>query len=305
MLVKKKIMEFFLFLTYFNSFISILNDDSNNKLLLNPEITDNCIVNISLTEGENTILNLYNKGESKKVYFSILKYNDTEVNMSSNIDGYENKILEKSAIQFEYNTSNLIGQQPYINLTYKNTNLIEIISVEDKNIYKYKNITDKDGSNIKVDTNNFVVFLDKKEEKINVEIKLKESLNNNYSYGIVLLPTNNINYIPTAFNFKEKNESKVEDNSIKIELKNNYMEYEGNNKYIAFIFSLNESKLYNYEVKITTIITDNSMNIFLIVSICLALVFAVITFFLIRRKQNISGSNGDNLYNNIEKKSEN
>ena len=49
------------------------------------------------------------------------------------------------------------------------------------------------------------------------------------------------------------------------------------------------------------------MNIFLFVSIALAGVFAVITFFLIRRKQSSDTKNEDNqedLYNNEENKDE-
>ena len=74
---------------------------------------------------------------------------------------------------------------------------------------------------------------------------------------------------------------------------------------IAFIFSIADNKAFNYTVTVTKL--DEAMTIFLYVSIGLAGVFAVITFFLIRRKQSIDTKNDDNqedLYNNEENKEE-
>ena len=76
----------------------------------------------------------------------------------------------------------------------------------------------------------------------------------------------------------------------------------GLKNYIAFIFSINSN---NGEIKeYSFTINSEIINVFLIVSIVIALIFAVITFFLIRRKQtsemlNVEG--GENFYKKEEK----
>ena len=224
MLVQKKTLEYFLFLTFLNTIISTLNGDLNSKLLSTHEIIDDNYINdINLTEWGNETLFLYNKEESKKVYFSIFKYNDPEVYITSNINGHENESFSKNIIQFEYNILNSSENKPYINLNYTNSNLIEVISIVENEMYKYQNIDYKNGTNQNVEKNNFVVFLAKDEDKINDKINFNENLTKSYAYGIVLLSSNNINYIPIAFNFKEKIENKASEKDINIELKNSYI----------------------------------------------------------------------------------
>ena len=78
-----------------------------------------------------------------------------------------------------------------------------------------------------------------------------------------------------------------------LEIKDIEIGKKDNKKNTAFICSIQTNEtIENYSV----IINKDIMNNFLIGSIILALIFAVITFFLIRRKQNITKHVGDDFY---------
>jgi len=71
---------------------------------------------------------------------------------------------------------------------------------------------------------------------------------------------------------------------------------------LALLFSFERAPSQNYEV----IINNDVMNVFLLISIGVGLVFAIITFFLIRRKQNPSSNieTGKDEDNKAEKEEE-
>ena len=122
------------------------------------------------------------------------------------------------------------------------------------------------------------------------------------------LDIKDINYIPRAFNFEARNESLEihkdleKENIIKFE-KSYIEEDENNNKNFAFVFSIESDENID---EYTVIFNKDIMNKFLIGSIILALIFGIITFFLIRRKQVMTKSIGDDFYDeNTEEEKEN
>ena len=77
------------------------------------------------------------------------------------------------------------------------------------------------------------------------------------------------------------------------EVKDFQLNKNNNKKITAFVCSIvTDNEIKEYSV----IINKDIMSFFLIGSIILALIFAVITFFLIRRKQSITKHIGDDFY---------
>lgn len=113
--------------------------------------------------------------------------------------------------------------------------------------------------------------------------------------------SNDTNYIPRASNFKDvksENLSKSIDFENDNTLNNNYIKDIEKSEYPALIVSIEaENKTsINYYVIINP--KEYLMNIFLIGSICIALVFAVIAFFLIRRKSSMGTKPSEDFYEN-------
>ena len=137
-------------------------------------------------------------------------------------------------------------------------------------------------------------FLDD-DKRIKVEIKdLK--VKGFCHCGIVQLATDNISFIPPVTYFEyELNYKRNYSISDKFDFEIGTIRYDDKNpkKYSAFICSIETDEEIN---EYTVIINKDIMNKFLIGSIIIALIFAIITFFLIRRKQNITKSIEDDYY---------
>ena len=287
----------------FNSNTSFLNQ---NQSQLTEEKTidigENSLQKINLTN--KTILKLKYNGKNEKdmIFFSILSL---DKNKNITIESDNPKINMKSNYyQIEINPK--INPNPIINLICENcdnSTEVEVSSVVNYTYSIYRNIDEKDESEVKIENNNFIKFISKG-NKITVDIYFNEAYNDEVYYGIVHLPTKNTKYIPMANNFKEIKGTKI-DNKKEINIKyENISNNEGTiKKYTAFIFTIkNENKTIKYTVIINKF---EPMNVFLIVSLSLAFVFAIITFFLIRRKQSSNTENENNNINNEEGKEEN
>ena len=154
---------------------------------------------------------------------------------------------------------------------------------------------------------------DKNEEYKQLDMKFKfnnDSILNKYiTYGFILLPSDIPEFIAqgkyyTSFNpnltVRFMNHTEIEE-TIPNPYYENAISRENQFKpHFAFIFSIDsEKKIGNYSFAINSEI----INVFLIVSIVIALIFAIITFFLIRRKQSSESTNieGDNLLKGNEK----
>ena len=307
-------------LILFNNILSYIIEEPNNKNTFNSntsflnqnqsqlteektfDIGENSLQKINLTN--KTILKLKYNGKNEKdmIFFSILSLDKNKI---ITIESENPKINNKSNyFQIEINPK--INPNPIINLICENcdnSTEVEVSSVVNYTYSIYRNINEKDETEVMIENNNFIKFITKG-NKITVDIYFNEEYNDEVYYGIVHLPTNNTKYIPMAYNFNEIKGIKI-DNKKEINIK--YENINNNEttikKYIAFIFSIkNENKTIQYTVIINKF---EPMNIFLIVSLSLAFVFAIITFFLIRRKQSSNTENEINNINNEEGKEEN
>jgi len=301
-------------LILFNNILSYILEESNNQnpdfLNLNQnqlteektvDIQENSLQKINITKKAILKLKYNGKKENDMIFFSILSL---DKNKNITIESDNPKInVKKNYFEVEINPKN--NSNPIINISCENSTQVEVSSVVNYTYSIYKNINEKDESEIKIENNNFVKFISKGNQ-ITVDIYFKDTYNNTIYYGIVHLPTNNIKYIPMANNFNAIKPEQINNRkelNIKFEnITNNEKEIK---KYTAFIFSIkDETKIMKYTVIINKF---EPMNIFLIVSLSLAFIFSFITFFLIRRKQtnNVENNNNNNDINNDDNKEEN
>ncbi len=277
-----KIYKYYLVIILFNLFLSLSINDSI-------EISENILTNITLNENlsKNLILNI---DTSKGYNISLFSLSGVDFNVTIN----EINLPEKVTKSFQTTISNTNGNPITINLSSKENNIIEIIIVKNETKYKYFEIKNED-QNYKINNYyNFVKFLDD-DKRIKVEIKdLK--VNGFCHCGIVQLATDNISFIPPVSNFEyELNYKRNYSISDKFDFEIGTIKYDKNPKKenSALICSIETDKEIN---EYTVIINKDIMNKFLIGSIIIALIFAIITFFLIRRKQNITKSIEDDYY---------
>ena len=281
--------KFVFILTLFNTFICLL--DSGSNFLAN--LADNYIDDIVLNSSEPFTINLDLK-EKELIYLSLISYDksnftiiDTNIKFQTNASNTTNSYLREIDISMIKN-----GDKPYISISSEKDNTIQIIHIKNTTDSLYCKVKEDDDETIKIKKKyyNFVKFIGD-DKTIKVDIKFKDNLKNNISYGIVRLLSKNEKYIPRVETFKEKglidkydNEKMKKEKTITIKKINHEKDDEDNGIYTAFILSINSSATFkDYSI----IINEDIMNNFLLGSIIVALIFAVITFFLIRRKQNV------------------
>ena len=281
--------KFVFILTLFNTFICLLDSGSN----LLADIEDNYIGDIVLHSSEPFTINLDLK-EKELIHLSLISYDksnftiiDTNIKFQTNASNTTNSYLREIDISMIKN-----GDKPYISISSEKDNTIQIIHIKNTTDSLYCKVKEDDDETIKIKKKyyNFVKFIGD-DKTIKVDIKFKDNLKNNISYGIVRLLSKNEKYIPRVETFKEKglidkydNEKMKKEKTITIKKINHEKDDEDNGIYTAFILSINSSATFkDYSI----IINEDIMNNFLLGSIIVALIFAVITFFLIRRKQNV------------------
>ena len=296
-------MSFTLLLILFNSFISALYGDLNSKSLsATHEMGESKILTINITKNQNEILKLYNGNEYKKVFISIIPLNGKSINVTSTETTILNETDLNNFLLIAYNSSDYSdkGINIYMSSTSDEVAQVEVTNNLLKDLPIYQTIFVNENT---VNKNNFVFFLDETNNEYELKINFNGTTPKSCFYQVVSLPVKDSNYILPASNYKNaKNNCNFEKLTFKYKDAN---DTNSNKKEVAFIFSINYENNFNYTVTITKI--DKAMNIFLFVSIALAGVFAVITFFLIRRKQSSDTKNEDNqedLYNNEENKDE-
>ena len=279
-----KLYKFYLSLIVINLISSMLTVDS--EII---DIEGNTLKNFSLNANESKILNLAcNKNRNN--YVSFLSLDNLKFNLKSD----KAELNSKDQTLSEIEVKNIEGDYLQINITSEKDNRIEIINIIDNETSSYFEIK-TDDQKFEKKNYNFLKFLENK-DKLKVEINFKKQYEGKLHCGIVHLASKNISYIPRAFNFENeiKNEIKIDlKKDMSFEFKNIEISKKDNKKKTAFICSIDTNEeIENYSV----IINKDIMNNFLIGSIILALIFAVITFFLIRRKQNITKHVGDDFY---------
>lgn len=249
-------------------------------------ITDNSITSTETFLGTE-IIQLYSqiKNAPPHVYFSILTFSENEIIIEPDTPGLFNESIidnKTKLFSLEIDTKLYKMDQMAIKLTSKSYNDLEIIETTDCNYCKYQKISNEIGQkDLEINSNNFVMFL---EEKItNFSIIFNSLENEEVAYGIVDLASDNINYIPLAYNFpKIKREKLGKTLNITVESEFKKDEYK---PFKAFIFSLTKNEVPKYKIDITTISDDTSnedlFSLILIICLGTALLIAIVTIIIL------------------------
>ena len=303
MVILSKIIRYILLLTIFNANISLsLNKEKQNLILLGENEEKQIVMNFrekgreeeTCTEIDitNDELGSFNITE-KCVKATINVKNGTIFNMTLFPFNKKEDTITEELIDLENNVFQLKIDSSKIEKSIEaifpeKKGKINFLKVSEKPIYKYSEILAKDDTSQQSinECNNIIRFLDKEEKKIRCHIKLNDKIDEEIAYGFIDLPTDQIKFMPQAFLLKDSNIFNYQNITLTNFNDNEYTitehipDYSYTKK--AFICSFKTQSDYT-----VTINEDEKMTYFLIGSIVLALIFAIITFFLIRRKQNI------------------
>lgn len=292
-----KSYQIFLSLILFFLLSSLTNEQE-------PELGESSV--IYLTDNEMRVLNL-SKDDNLEIHFNkkegqhfirLFSQNGTNIKIQSLNSKLADIInIEKQYIDINISSSEFNESNGFINMIVNQDNThVEISSVVLQNttggIYAYQNKTYSIDTEEKVESNNFVIFLDNEQDYEKFDMKFKfnensEAKNTIATFGFICLPNTNPEYIPLAKYMKEignLTEHNITNVEFEEKIVNKFPKKDIREPYkpvLAFIFSVDVKTKQTFSYSINSEI----INIFLIVSIVIALVFAVITFFLIRRKQ--------------------
>ena len=304
MVILSKIIRYILLLTIFNANISLsLNKEKQNLILLGENEEKQIVMNfrekgreeetcteIDITNDELGSFNITEKCVKATINvkngtifnMTLFPFNKKEDNITEELIDLENNVF-----QLKIDSSKI--EKSIDAIFPEKKGKINFLKVSEKPIYNYSEIQAKDDTsqqNIK-NCNNFIRFIADDEKNIRCSIKFNEEIEKeeDYAYGFIDLPTNKIKFMPQAFLLKYSNIFNYQN----ITLKNFSKEYTitediPDYSYTKKAFICSFKTQGNYTVIINE---DVKMTYFLVGSIVLALIFAFITFFLIRRKQNI------------------
>ena len=180
-----------------------------------------------------------------KLKVDLYKFKSDELAIRVNSTGYTN-IEAVEVIQYNYTEFTILGDEIW------------------------KHITD----------NHFVKFINRKTKKISVIIKGLKDVE--ISYALVKVFTNDVDYLPMAYMFKDSAKVVKCKETQEIEIENTFFgEKDDNKKYLAFIFSIPQAKYYEYEV----ILYEDLKNIIpwgiIIITAVTTIVFVLIIFIII------------------------
>ena len=237
---------------------------------------------------------------SNYLYLSILPINGNNITLIPDTPGVfdeitinENELFTKIIDINKYKSDQLA-----IKMLSNDLVDLEIIEVIHYNFSEYTQINNNKKNDIS--KNNVIKFISKETKKLKIKIKGLNEVP--IAYGIVKLSSDDINYIPLAYNFKnyiiKKNCTKNE----YIEIDNKYFGKEDEHKkYQAFIFSIQSSKIdFKYSVQIEEIKDRKGRMswwaILLIVIFSILIFFALLIIVLIIKKKR--GINIENIKDN-------
>ena len=266
----------------------------------------NCLKKKSIKKNE--ILKLIFPG-SGTYYVTILSSNNKKINITNpttfNLIDLKNNYTDLITFKLDLNVEN---PEP-IELTVQEDADIEVTCVAKSDYTEYEKIDYNIDQEIPVKKNNFVIFLtdsDEDYEKFDMKFNFKDDIKEKtVHYGFICLPTDSLEYIALGKQYSDLKDTKFDESAKEITVDNPYYEKDKDKlkKHFAFIFSIDTETEKIGEYSFT--INSEIINAFLIVSIVIALVFAVITFFLIRRKQSSESTTieggGENFYQNKAK----
>ena len=275
------------------------------------KLDKNNITKFDVKKDEEIQLNL--PDENEMFYITILALKKGAKITIKNVGIYnnlENEEQKENIVNKEIKLTEQLVENRFINFSVSENCEIEVSSILKNQFKEYQSIEYKIDTEISVEKNNFVIFLkDEDVEKFEMKFNFKDDIKNkDVTYGFIFLPTESPEYLVLGKHYKRYNsklqELKFDAAAKQIKVDNPYYkkDKETNKEHLAFIFSIDcEDKMID---KFSFTINSEIINVFLIVSIIIALIFAVITFFLIRRKQTTEGTNiegGENLYKKNEK----
>ena len=290
----------------------IISLQINNQLedtQKNITLSDNSIKTQEIKKDEKLRINFEKNGD--KTYYITLLSLTKGVNINilnveqQGIDALNNNNADLVTFKIAKNNT----KDYDLEFTVSADTKIEVTCVAALNTYEYQKIEYNVDQEIKVEKNNFIIFLtdsDEEYEKFDMKFNFKDDIKGRtVHYGFLFLPTNSLEYIALGKHYEGLDNTKFDESAKEITVNNKFYEKGKDNlkKHFAFIFSIDaeDKKIDEYSFTINSEI----INAFLIVSIVIALVFAVITFFLIRRKQSSESTTieggGENFYQNKSK----
>ena len=172
---------------------------------------------------------------------------------------------------------------------------IEVVEVMRYNFTEYTVLSNY--KQRKITDNNLVRFL--KPNTKQITFKLNGLKDTEIVFGYVKLFTDNVNYLPMAFQFKEDNflrrklASKIESVTIKNPFLNNYEV--NNKKYLAFVCSIPDYKYHSYEAQVILddeekkAKKDNNLAVKISLSIVgvliLIVIVVIVIYYLVKKKK--------------------
>ena len=283
------------------------------------EIKENNITKISAKKDEPIKIILPNNNTDYFITILSLKKDiKISINNVSVFNNTQGLIVKNNMITEKIKYKEELGNDRYIEFNVSDNCDVEISGVLKSQYNEYESVEYKMDSEIEVNKNNFVIFLDEEDiEKFDMKFNFKEKIKDKVAtYGFLYLPTKSIEYLVLGKHYKSYYENmniknqfeslKFDETAKQFTIENPFYkkEKDKNKDNLAFIFSIDSEK--EMVDKFSFTINSEIINVFLIVSIVIALIFAVITFFLIRRKQTTEGSNieGDNYYKKAKEEKE-
>ena len=243
------------------------------------KITQNAIDDIHIgNETEVIILSSSIIPKTDYLYFSLFSLDGVPVTIEPDLLGMFNitTIKGDQLFKLKINLSDYKVDELVIRVNASESTRIEVLEVLHYNFTEYTVIS-KNGKS-KLTDNHFIKFFDKNVDE--VKIKISGLKNVKTAFGLVKLTTDDIDYLPLAYQFKEEyniTRKNLKENE-EIILKNPFKDLKDNKKYLAFIFSIQDYKYYEYNIEIDEINAKGRNNTLILI---LELVGAVLFIGLI------------------------
>ena len=177
-----------------------------------------------------------------------------------------------------------------IKVNANETTQIEVVEVIRYNFTEYTILRNNKMTHFT--DNHFVKFINKNTKTIRVTIKGLKDIE--ISYDLVKLFTDNVDYLPMAYQFRETMTKKKAEEKEEIIINNKfYGDDDLNKKYIAFIFSIPSYKYYEFDAQVIeekvkgNNKSNNSILIISIISsiIVLGLIVLSVIFYIVKKKE--------------------
>ena len=253
------------------------------------KITQNAIDDINIgNETEVILLNAPIKPTTEYLYFSIFSLDGVPVTIEPDILGWFNTTTIKGDQLFKLKVklADFKPDELAIRVNASESTRIEVLEVMHYNFTEYT-VINKNG-NTKLTDNHFIKYFDKNVDEIKVKIFGLKGVP--AAYGLVKLSTDDIDYLPLAYQFKEEynitRKNLVENEEII--LKNPFKDLKDNKKYLAFIFSIQKYNYYEYNIEISenTEKGGNNVLIYILAFIGIVLIIGLIIIIVNFSKKN-------------------